>query len=156
MKSKVIVILLGIIVFLLGGVAGAVSHYLYREHIRQAFLKDGSRQYDVVEGMAKELKLDSKQKENLRIIFNDIRNRTLVLNKQFRPQYEAVNKEFKPRYEAINKDFMPQFEVIRKESDHRIQSILRDDQKVLFEKFLRNIYQRPQRKYDANKSPSPQ
>jgi hypothetical protein len=158
MKSKISVILLGIFVFLLGGVAGVVGHYLYREHVRQALIKAGPPQFDFVEGMAKELKLNSKQKESLKIIVIDIRKRTMDLNKEFKPKYDAINKEFMPRYETINKDFMPRFQVIRKDSDQRIKAILRDDQKGLFENFLRKFqktYQRqPQTKNSVDKTSS--
>jgi hypothetical protein len=158
MKSKVSVILLGILVFLLGSVAGVVGHYLYREHVRQALLKAAPPRFDFVEGMAKELKLNSTQKESLKIIVADIRKRTMNLNKEFRPKYDAINKEFMPKYETVNKDFMPQFEVIRKDSDQRIKALLRDDQKSLFENFLRKFqktYQRqPQMKNNADQSSS--
>jgi hypothetical protein len=158
MKSKVSVILLGIFVFLLGGVAGVVSHYLYREHIRQALIKAGPPRFDFVEGMSKELKLNLKQKESLKIIVADIRKRTMDLNKEFRPKYDAINKEFMPKYETVNKDFMPRFEVIRMDSDQRIKAILRDDQKGLFENFLRKFQKTYQRqtpmKNNADKSSS--
>jgi hypothetical protein len=142
MKSKANVILLGILVFLLGGVAGAVSHYLYRNHVMQTYLKN-PRRFDVIDGMAKELKLDPKQKENIKIIIGESRRRVITLNKEFRPQYEAINK-----------NFMPQFEVIRKSSDQRIRDILRPDQQVLFENFLRKIYQPPQMNYTSTKNQS--
>jgi hypothetical protein len=122
MISKVNVILLGILIFLLGGTAGAVSHYLYRLHVRQVALKAGPARYDVVEALANELKLDSKQKQNLRIIIDESRKCS-----------RELWQEFKPRWETIRND-----------SDQKIKNMLRDDQKALFEKFLKKFSQPPQ------------
>ena len=36
MKSKLSIAFLGIVIFLMGGIAGAISHYLYREHLNGA------------------------------------------------------------------------------------------------------------------------
>jgi hypothetical protein len=124
MKSKVNAILLGILIFLLGGVAGAVSHYLYREHVKQLALKAGTQRFDVVEAFAKELKLDPQQKQNLRIIFDDSRKR-----------YKELGQEFRPRWETIRND-----------SDQKIKNMLRDNQKSLFENFLKKVHQPPQNK----------
>jgi hypothetical protein len=155
MKSKISVIFLGIFIFLLGSVAGAVSHYLYREHVQKALVKDSPKKFDIAEVMSKELKLDAGQKEKLKVIVTDIRKRTMALNQQFRPKYEDVNKEFMPRYESINKEFMPQLEIIRKDSDERIRAILRNDQKALFEDFLKKWRQQLSKmNHSANKVPS--
>jgi uncharacterized membrane protein len=152
MKSKISVILLGVFVFLLGGIAGAVSHYIWREHFPKTPAKQSAQRFDIAEVMSKELKLDAAQKEKLKVIVVDIRKRTKALNQQFRPRYEAVNKDLMSRYDAINMDFMPQFEIIRKESDKRIRAILREDQKILFEDFLKKWYQRlAQMKLNTNK-----
>ena len=124
MKSKVNVILLGILIFLLGNVAGAVSLHLYREHVKQAALKAGPPRFDVVETFAKELKLDPQQKQRLRIIFDESRK-----------SYRELGLEFKPKYETIRSD-----------SDQKIKGILRDDQKTLFENFLKKVRQPPQNK----------
>jgi hypothetical protein len=122
MKSKVNVILLGILIFLLGGVAGAVSHYLYRDHVKRAALKASPPRFDVAEAFAKELKLDSLQKQSLRIIIDESRKR-----------YRELGLEFKPRWESLRND-----------SDQKIKNILRDEQKVLFENFLKKARRLPQ------------
>lgn len=116
MKSKLGIALLAILIFLLGGVAGGASYYLYVEHLK-AKSSAASKIDDVVEWMAKELNLDAKQKIAVRenIIYG-------------RAQYRALSQEFRPRYEAL-----------RKESDDRIRALLREDQKQLFEKFLEKI-----------------
>jgi hypothetical protein len=119
MKSKVYVILLIIVIFLLGGVAGFVGNNLYRNHIKQVALKAGRPRFDYVEALAKELKLDAEQKQNLRLIIDESRKR-----------YKELGLEFKPRFESITN-----------ESNQKITSMLRDDQKTLFENFLTKIRQ---------------
>jgi len=113
MKSTLSIVFLGILIFLLGGVAGATGYYLYCEHI-QATVPAIPKVEDVVEGMAKELQLDAQQKTAIKVIISDIRNR-----------YRALSQEFRPRWEDL-----------RKESDDRINALLREDQKPRFEKFL--------------------
>jgi Spy/CpxP family protein refolding chaperone len=132
MKSKLSVILLWILVFLLGGVSGAVSHYLYREHLKALTPGASPKPKDIVEGMALELKLDAQQKESLKAIMDQTRQRVHALNQQFRPQYEAVNKQYKPQFEAI-----------RNETDDKIRQILRADQRMRFEEFLKKIKSAP-------------
>jgi len=115
MKSKLGVILLGILVFLLGGIAGAVSRYLYCERVKASVPKTIPRVEDVVERMAGILKLDAQQKIEIKVIIGESRNRYRELSRQFRPQYEKIVQE----------------------SDNRIRALLRDNQKPLFEEFIK-------------------
>jgi hypothetical protein len=117
MKSRLGVALLGVLIFLLGGVAGATSYYLYCEHRKPSAQKTIPKVDDVVEWMARELKLDAHQKAEVKVIIIDIRGR-----------YRALWQEFRPRYELL-----------RKESDDRINSLLREEQKPLFEEFLKKL-----------------
>ncbi|MBN1569277.1 MAG: hypothetical protein JXA73_15630 [Acidobacteria bacterium] len=114
MKSSLSIVLVAILIFLLGGVAGAVSYCLYCEHIQSSVpaLPKGD---DVVDSMANELQLDAQQKAEVKVIITDIRTR-----------YRALSQEFRPRWEEL-----------RKESDERINALLREDQKPKFEKFLK-------------------
>jgi hypothetical protein len=105
---------MGILIFLLGGVAGATGYYIYCEHIRTT-VPAIPKVEDVVEGMAKELQLDAQQKAAIKVIISDIRNR-----------YRALSQEFRPRWEEL-----------RRESDDRINALLREDQKPRFEEFLK-------------------
>ena len=129
MKSKLSVILLGILVFLLGGIAGAVSRYLYCEHMKASVPKTIPRVEDVVERMAGILKLDAQQKIEIKVIITESRNSYRDLSRQFRPQYEKIVQE----------------------SDNRIRTLLRDDQKPLFEEFIKKFKAPPA---TAPKSPS--
>jgi len=132
MKSKLNVALLWILVFLLGGVSGAVSHYLYHERVKTPAPGVPPKFKDIVDGMARELKLDAQQKESLKTIFGQSRDQYHALNQQFRPQYEALNEQYKPR-----------FETIRDETDNKIRKILRSDQRERFEEFLKKVHSAP-------------
>jgi len=129
MKSRLGVFLLGLLIFLLGGVAGAVSHFLYQEHLKAAFYKAVQQPPDIVGGMARELKLDPGQKESLRLIFEESRKRYMNLAQQFWPQYETI----------------------RVETDQQIKNILRDDQKARFEDFLKKVQVPPPKSPGAQK-----
>jgi hypothetical protein len=121
MKSKVNVVLLGILIFVLGGIAGAVINSLYREYLKAAFFRSVQQPPDIIGGIARELKLDAKQTESLRVIFDESRKRYLDLAHQFWPQYETI----------------------RKETDQKIKDILRDDQRARFEDFLKKAQPPP-------------
>jgi hypothetical protein len=128
MKSKTTIILLGILVFLLGGIAGAVSHSLYQEYLRAAFIKATSQSMDIVGGLAKELDLDAEQTASLRAIFDESRDRSI-----------ALSQEVWPRYQSIYKD-----------TEQKIKSILRDDQRVRYEEFLKQFQVPPPPESPAN------
>ncbi len=121
MKSRLAVILLGILIFILGGIAGAVSHFFYQEHIKAPFFKAARQSPDIVGGMARELQLDAAQTESLRKIFDQSRKRFMDLSQQFWPQYETI----------------------RIETERQIKNILREDQKVRFENFLKKFQPPP-------------
>jgi Spy/CpxP family protein refolding chaperone len=119
MKSKLNALLLAILIFALGGVAGGASYYIYyREHTKTATAKIGTGPKDIVEGMARELNLDAQQKEKLRVIFGESRKRFQALNEQFRPQWEKI----------------------RDETDDQVRKILHPDQKAHFEEFLKKVH----------------
>jgi hypothetical protein len=110
MKSKLCIALLWILVFLLGGVAGGISHYLYREHVKP---KPG----DFVAKLARDLKLDAQQTTSLKAIFDESFQR-----------HQALKQECESRFKAI-----------RNETGEKIKSILRPDQKLLFEEKLKKF-----------------
>jgi uncharacterized membrane protein len=107
------ILLLG--VFVLGAVAGAVSHSLYKSHVEAASAKSrmkGSQK--IVDDLALGLNLDPQQKEKLQVIINRSRD----------------------RYDALSVQFRPQYQVIRNETNQEIRQILREDQKAQFEKII--------------------
>jgi uncharacterized membrane protein len=117
MKSKASVVLLGIVIFLLGAIAGAVSHSLYQEYLKAAFFKANSQPVDIVGGLAKELELDAQQTESLRSIFDESIERSMALSQEIWPQYQTIYKE----------------------TEQKIKDILREDQRARYEEFLRKF-----------------
>lgn len=127
MRSKLGVALIGILVFLLGGIAGAVSHYLYvRGQLkvaavaaeREAARKRSPNPNAFLDRMASEFKLDSSQKELLREIL-----------KQSRARQRQLGIQVKPSYDAIIKD-----------TEEQIKKIMRLDQRANYEAFLKSWY----------------
>jgi len=117
MKSKASIVLLGIVIFLLGAIAGAVSHSLYQEYLKAAFFKANSQPVDIVAGLAKELELDAQQTESLRSIFDESIERSIALSQEIWPQYQTIYKE----------------------TEQKIKDILREDQRARYEEFLRKF-----------------
>lgn len=125
MKSKLGMVLLWSLIFVLGGIAGWTGHCLYRNHATakppaKSLTKDQEFQ-KIMDDMARELKLDAQQKATLKAIFDESRMKYRALSRQFRPLYEAI----------------------RNASDDKIRAMLRPDQKTRFEELLRPY--RPQK-----------
>ena len=117
-KSKTWAALLLLLTFLLGGVAGAVSHYLYVRRMPPPGPRGGQRgsPFDITQELARGLDLDAQQKEKLHAIVTQSRERYRALSQQFRPQYDAI----------------------RDETRQQIRQILREDQRQRFEDFLKD------------------
>jgi hypothetical protein len=121
MKSKVSIVLLVILIFLLGGITGAVCHSLYQEYLKAAFFKASSQPIDIVGGLAKELNLDAQQVESLKVIFDQSRQRSIELSQKIWPQYQDIWKE----------------------TEQQIKDMLRDDQRTRYEEFLKKFQTPP-------------
>lgn len=141
MKSKLSIVLLGVLVFALGGVAGAVSYYLYREHIRPRPAGVGMplKPNDIVDNIAEELELDAAQKQSLKVIFRETRQQFKKLNEDFGPRYEVLNRQYGPKYEELHRQYRPRFEAIRNDSEQRIKKMLNPEQRKKYEEFLRKV-----------------
>lgn len=122
MRSKTSATLLLVLTFLLGGIAGAVSDYLYQTRFKTASPRPAGRPGPgaIVEDMAKELKLGTDQKEKLKGIVHQSRERYRALSVQFRPQYD----------------------VLRDETNREIRKILTDEQKARFDMMVKDIEER--------------
>jgi len=131
MKSKLGAALLGVVIFLMGGIAGAISHYLYREHMKKIDVPKIPTYKDILDGMAQELMLDPQQKEKLRLIFDKSRKRNFNLALEYRPHYERI----------------------RIGTENEIKEMLRPDQRMRYEEFLRKVYSAP--KPPVEKQPIP-
>jgi len=152
MKSKLGIILLWILIFLLGGVAGAIGQYLYQKHLQASMPAVLPKPMDPIDGLARALKMDAKQKTELTGIIGEFRKKWYELNQEFKPQWDAINKQYRPQFEEVNKQYHPRFEAIRNASDEKIKKILRPDQRTKFEEMLRKFYAPPP---GMPKTPSP-
>lgn len=127
MKSRLGISLLWVLVFLLGGVAGAVSYYLYHKHVEKPQTSQFKAR-EFIDDMTRVLKLDAQQREALKTIFEQTRSNFRALNQHYGPQYDVLNRQYRPRFESI-----------RNESDDKIRGILRPDQKTRYEQMLRKV-----------------
>jgi Spy/CpxP family protein refolding chaperone len=131
MKSKLGIALSWIAVFILGWVAGTVSHYIYQQRIKPPAFRSMTQPKpgSIVDGMARELKLDDQQKEQLKSIFEQSRQRYVAIGQQYR--------------------------TARDEANEQIKQILNPDQRAKFEEFLKKVY-RPSGWRPAQPSPQKQ
>ncbi len=133
MKSKLGIVSLWLLVFVLGGVAGAVSHYLYvRDQLKQAAIRRGPlKPGDIQKNLAQILNLDDQQKESLKITFAQSRTQLRTLYQKYKPQFEAL------------KPYDEEFMRLRREFDEELKKTLRPDQRAKFEEFLKRVYAQP-------------
>lgn len=117
MKSRTRATLLMLGIFMLGGIAGSVSVYLYRSQVEASGPRGSRSSRNVVEDLARSLNLDVDQKERLKVIIDQSRDRYRALSLQFRPQYQ----------------------LIRTETRDAIRQILREDQRVQFEERIKEM-----------------
>ncbi len=119
MKSRTGAALVLVGIFLLGGITGAVSYSLYRTHVEASAPKRPARSspHEIAQELAEGLNLDASQKEKLKTIIGQSRERFRAISLQVRPQYE----------------------VIRQETREQMRQILREDQKARFEEIIREI-----------------
>jgi len=122
MRSRTSAALILILTFVMGGIAGGVTHHVYQNHIAASSTKSPSQPSSqrITGVMGTYLDLDDQQKEELKTIISLSRDRYRALSQQFRPQYE----------------------VIRNETRQQIRNMLRPDQRARFEEFLRDMDQR--------------
>jgi uncharacterized membrane protein len=113
MRSKAGAGILLIAVFLLGGVAGGIAHYIYRDQlgISRSSRPRIATAHDIADEMAQSLNLDSEQKEQLRLIIRQSTESYGALSRQFRPQYEKIRNDTNSAIRAIlNPEQLLQFE----------------------------------------------
>ena len=92
-----------VIIFLLGGLAGAlVMHGI--DHMKNEKIMRGeggmSRDF-IVNRLSRELDLDAAQLEQLRTIVQETHNEMRVIRKQYRPQIEEILKRSQDRVRTI-------------------------------------------------------
>ena len=107
-KSSWLVRVAALVIFILGFAAGALAPAAYRAWTRGGEGRRGDR----IEKMAEDLKLSPEQKEQVRQIFGETRN----------------------RLEALRKESEPRFAEIRRDADGRIKQVLTPEQWEQFSK----------------------
>jgi len=124
MKSKLGMALSWVLVFLLGAVAGSVGHSLYTRQEKPVVAQKASQKPgEILDRVATNLRLDAQQKESLKTIFA-----------QSRQKYQTLGEQYKPQWEAI-----------RDTTNDQIKLILRPDQREKFEAFLKKVAAAPPR-----------
>jgi len=105
-----------IMVFLLGGLAGAlVTHGIYHAKIEKVMRGEGgmTREY-IVNRLNRELNLDKTQLDQVRTIVQDTHAQMRTVRSQYRPQMEEILKR----------------------SQDRVRTVLRPDQVEKFDKII--------------------
>ncbi len=131
MKSKTSAALLLVAIFCLGCVAGGFAHFLYRANLgtTAAARARVPNSHDIVEEMALQLKMDSRQKEQLRVIVQQSRDRYRVLSRQFQPQYEKIRGETNEAIRTIlSPDQRRQYDATLERMDARHREHTHDSQ----------------------------
>jgi len=122
MRSKTSATLMLVLTFVLGGIAGAISEHLFDTRFKSAAARPPGRfgPRDIVEDMSKDLKLNPEQKEKLKGIVQQSRERYRALSVQFRPQYNTI----------------------RNETNQEIRQILTDEQRSRFDAIVKDVDER--------------
>jgi hypothetical protein len=118
-------VLLWILVFILGGVSGAVGYHIYWNQARKP------NPEIFIQKMARYLKLDSQQAKSLKAIFDE----SIQKHKEANKQVQALHKD------------------IVNETRRKIENILQPDQKLLYEEWLKKY--RPRKPPGAAESLPP-
>ena len=137
-KTKLYALLSLILVFVSGGVLGAFAFKLYsvpnvvtpasssgtpKKMSPEEFRKNYSA------ALAKELKLDAEQVQKLNTILDETHTDFEKLREKSKPDYDALNKE----RDSLNEKYRPERETIQARQTEKINSILTDAQKPLFQ-----------------------
>ena len=139
-KSKLSAILSLVLVFLSGGVLGAVAYRLYSaspvipgaptntppprkspEEMRKRYISD----------LTKDVKLDPDQVQKLNAILDQTHAEFDKLNEKSKPERDALNSQ----RQAFEDKWRPEREAIHDHQVEAINGILRDDQKSLYAAF---------------------
>jgi Spy/CpxP family protein refolding chaperone len=131
MKSKTSATLVLMSIFLLGGVAGGMSHYIYQNHLGfgpppRPRLPNS---HDISEEMAKSLNLDARQKEKLKEIIQQSTEKYRALSRQFQPEYEKIRNDTNDLIRAmLHPDQRQHFEDTLEKMDSRHRGHTHDNQ----------------------------
>jgi uncharacterized membrane protein len=137
MRSKLSALLSLLMVFLSGGVLGAVAYRLYYTPSvapagpggappKKMSPEEFRRNYSAA--LAKEVKLDAGQVRQLNQILDETHTEFEKLRAKSKPDYDALNKE----RDALNEKWRPEREAIQNHQVDRINAMLSEEQKPLY------------------------
>lgn len=140
-KAKLSALLSLILVFASGGVLGAFAYRLYSAPTVQPGPPGGgpppSRpspeevRRKVVSDLTTKVKLDAEQAKQLNVIMDQTHTEFEALRDKFKPEWDELNQK---RDTLMDKQ-RPDQEAIRTRQTERINAMLRDDQKPLFQEW---------------------
>lgn len=135
-RSKLSALLSLLMVFCSGGVLGAVAYRLYYAPSvspavpgappKKMSPEEFRRNYSAA--LAKEVKLDAEQVKALNQILDETHTEFEKLRARSKPDYDALNKE----RDTLNEKWRPEREAIQNHQVERINAMLREDQKPLY------------------------
>ena len=139
-KSKLSALLSLVLVFLSGGVLGAVAYRLYSASpvipgapsntLPQRKSPEDFRR-DYVANLTKDVKLDAGQVQKLNAILDQTGDEFKKLNEKNKPERDALNAQ----RQAFEDKWRPEREAIHNHQVDQINALLRDDQKPLYAAF---------------------
>jgi len=135
MNSKLSIVLLWCLIFILGGVAGWFGNRVYHG-AKTSQTAEVSK--DARPKKEKDKGKDDDKEEELREIIADL-VRELHLDAEQQESLKNIFYETRLKFQELNEEFQPRYKMIRNESDDRIREILRDDQRARFEEMLKSL-----------------
>jgi hypothetical protein len=139
-RSKLSALLSLVLVFLSGGVLGAVAYRLYSaspvipgapSNTPPPRKSPEDFRRDYVANLTKDVKLDADQVQRLNAILDQTGDEFKKLNEKNKPERDALNAQ----RQAFEDKWRPEREVIHNHQVDQINSILREDQKPLYAAF---------------------
>jgi len=139
-RSKLSALLSLVLVFLSGGVLGAVAYRLYSaspvipgapSNTPPPRKSPEDFRRDYVANLTKDVKLDADQVQRLNAILDQTGDEFKKLNEKNKPERDALNAQ----RQAFEDKWRPEREAIHNHQVDQINSILREDQKPLYAAF---------------------
>lgn len=156
-RTKLSALLSLILVFVSGGVLGAFAYRVYVAPnvvspagavpgvpLKKMSPEEFRRSYSAA--LSKEIKLDAAQVAKLNTILDETRAEYDKLREKSKPEYDALNKE----RDALNEKWRPARDAIQARQTQKINAILRDDQRPLFDAW-RAERERMRRQHEPHK-----
>lgn len=127
-RMRIVLWLVILVVFVLGGVTGASLNTLYRARVLARGDMRGPRNPDqMLEKMRGDLGLNDQQSQQIRAILDDTRNQYRSLRTEVRPRYDTIRQQARVRIRAVlSPDQQKRFDAIVAERDAKREEDSRD------------------------------